>query len=365
MTSQTQPELSATSIIPLIENGTYPREVLLTIARGFLPLPQEDLIAVLAYLIGYSDPEVSALAGTSLSEIPSRIVVAFAGNDRVPAEHLRFLLNVSADPIVLQGLIRNRSVTDSDIANLARRAEPVVQEVVVINQIRILREPKILDALLENPHLSPDVRRRALEVREEFFEKKARIQEQQAEQDAADAAERDNLSFEAIADLLARAEAEEAPDLPPPTLNEVEAKDRNAHSLYSQLQFMTVGEKVQLAFKGDKMVRMFLVRERNRIIAQAAIRNPRMNEGEVEQIAGMRNVDEEVLRIIGSKRDWTAKPAVALALSKNPKAPIGVVLPLINRLSLRDLKALKDDKGVSEVVRSVARRAFLARSQKS
>jgi len=361
MTSHAQPELSAASIIPLIEAGTYQREVLLTIARGFLPLPQEDLIAVLAYLAAVSDPEVTALARTSLADIPSRIVVAFAGNDRIPHEHLQFLLRVSADPIVLQGLIRNRSVSDADIVDLARRAEAGVQEVVVINQIRILREPQILDALLENPNLTPDVRRRALEVREEFFEKKVRI----AEQQAAAEAEREDLSFDAIADLLERAEQEVAPDVAPPALNEVEAKDHNSRSLWSQLQFMTVAEKVQLAFKGDKMIRMFLVRERNRLVAQAAMRNPRMNETEVEQVAGMRNVDEEVLRIIGMKRDWAAKYPIAAALSKNPKTPVGVVLPLINRLTLRDLKGLKDDKGVSDVVRSMAKRLYLARSQKS
>ncbi|MGZ8854275.1 MAG: hypothetical protein ACXW2X_12845, partial [Thermoanaerobaculia bacterium] len=287
------------------------------------------------------------------------------GNERLPKEHLRFLLHVTADPAVLQALIRNRAVSDADIAELARRAEPGVQEVIVINQIRILREPGILDALLENPHLSPDVRRRALEVREEFFEKKVRIQEQQAAAEAAAEAEREDLSFDAIADLLDRAEKEPGADVTPPALNELELKDHNSRSLWSQLQFMTISEKVQLAFKGDKMVRMFLVRERNRLVAQAAMRNPRMNESEVEQVAGMRNVDEEVLRIIGMKRDWAAKYPIAVALSKNPKTPVGVVLPLINRLTLRDLKGLKDDKGVSEVVRSMAKRLFMARSQKS
>jgi hypothetical protein len=49
-----------------------------------------------------------------------------------------------------------------------------VQEVIVINQARIIRAPQILDALLENPALTPDTRRRALETREEFFDKKAR-----------------------------------------------------------------------------------------------------------------------------------------------------------------------------------------------
>jgi hypothetical protein len=79
----------------------------------------------------------------------------------------------------------------------------------------------------------------------------------------------------------------------------------------------------------------------------------------------MRNVEEEVLRLVGMRRDWIAKYAIILALCRNPKAPVGVVLPLVNRLTLRDLKGLKDDKGVPEVIRSTARRAFMARDKKS
>src|SRR4051812_12874118 len=219
MTSEIQPQLTASSIIPAIASGSYPREALLTIAKGFLPLSQEDLIAVLAYLAGEPDAELNALARASLIEIPSRIVVAFAANDRVPGDHLRYLLLASTDPIVLQTLIRNRAVTDSDIADLALRAEPGVQEVIVINQIRILREPRILDQLLENPHVTPDVRRRALEVREEFFEKKARNLERQAAADAE--AEAQALltpvdDFDGVADLLERAEKEDAEGKPQP-----------------------------------------------------------------------------------------------------------------------------------------------------
>lgn len=363
MTSSTQPELTASSIIPAIASGSYPREALVTIAKGFLPLSQEDLIAVLAYLADQPDAELNALARGSLVEIPSRIVVGFAGNDRVPPDHLRYLLRVSTDPAVLQTLIRNRSVTDADIADLALRAEPGVQEVIVINQIRILREPRILDHLLENPNVTPDVRRRALEVREEFFEKKVRIQEQQAAAEAEALLLTPVDDFDAVADLLERAQKEDAEGKPQPP-PELDVNEGSSRPIWAQLQFMTVGEKVQLAFKGDKGVRLALVKERNKLIASAAMRNPRMSESEVEQIAGMRNVDEEVLRIIGMKRDWTAKYPIAMALAKNPKAPVGVVLPLINRLTLRDLKGLKDDKGVSEVVRSTARRLFAARSQK-
>jgi hypothetical protein len=128
---------------------------------------------------------------------------------------------------------------------------------------------------------------------------------------------------------------------------------------------MTVAQKVMLAFRGDKMVRMLLVRDRNKLVCSAVMRNARMTENEAEMIGGMRNVDDEVLRILSTKRDWMAKYPIMLALCKNPKAPIGIVLPLINRLALRDLKFLRDDRGVAEVVRSTAKRIYLARTQKS
>jgi hypothetical protein len=113
----------------------------------------------------------------------------------------------------------------------------------------------------------------------------------------------------------------------------------------------------------DELRRSILIRERNRLVATAAMRNPRISEPEVESIAGMRNVEEDVLRVIGLRRDWTSKYPIALALAKNPKVPVGVVLPLINRLTLRDLKGLKDDKGVSEAVRVNARKLYKARQK--
>ena len=78
MTTAPSGELTAATVIPLIESGTYSRDVVMTIAQGFLPLPQEDLISVLAYLSASQDGDVRAFARTSLGEIPARAVLDFA-----------------------------------------------------------------------------------------------------------------------------------------------------------------------------------------------------------------------------------------------------------------------------------------------
>lgn len=364
-------ELTADAIIASIESGEYSREVIATIARGFLPLPQEELIAVLTFVGTIDDPELSGLARTSIKEIPPRSLFDFASNEAIAPRHLLRLTQVIEDNLTLEALIRNRAVTDAAVAELALRANPAVQEVIIINQARVLRAPEILDALEANPSLSPEVRRRLLETREEFFEKRERMQRaiDEAAQADAEAAEEElgEISLDPIADLLEAAAAlDAAAEVPAPVpVTEAEKNDPKKFALWGRLQFMSVSEKVQLAFKGDKMARTLLVRERNKLICSAVIRNPRMSEQEVENIAGMRNVDDVVLRLISNRRDWMGKYPIVIALARNPKTPAGVVVPLVNRLTLRDLKMLKDDKGVSQVVREMSKKFYQARANKT
>lgn len=361
MSSSSPAELNAAAVIQLIDSGAYPREVVMTLARGFLPLPQDDLITILAHLTVYGDEEISSTARSSLVDIPTRTVAAFASNEEMNPEYLLLLTRATSDTFILQSLIRNRAVSDESVEQLAREAEAAVQDVIVINQARILRSPSILDALLENPKLTPDIRRRALEVREEFFDKVERVRELRE----AEAEEDVDIPLDAIADLLEAAENEPQPETPPPDLAPSEKGDEKAESLWTRVINMKVADKVKLAFRGDKSARTMLIRDRNRLVCSAAIRNPRITETEVEGFAASRNVDEEVLRIIGMRRDWMSKYAVMIALCRNPRAPLSVVLPLINRLTLRDLKGLKDDRGVPDVVRQSARKLFDTRAKKT
>jgi hypothetical protein len=355
-------ELTAASVIGLIESGAYPRDVVATIARGFLPLEQDDLIGVLLYLIPSDDEEIAGYAAAALGDIQPRAMLEFASNQQLAPEHLVRLLATTRDNVVIEALIRNRAVPDSAIADFARRAEPGVQEVIVINQARIIRAPEILEALLENPTLSPDVRRRALETKEEFFEKRARYEPLEEDDEAEP--EVIDVPIEPIADLLEKAVEQEDAPLSLVQLTLGEQNDPKKAALWTRLQFMTVAEKVMIAYRGDRTVRMLLVRDRNKLICSAVMRNPRMTEQEAENIASMRNVEDEVLRMLANRRDWMSKYNILLTLCRNPKTPVGVVLPFINRLTLRDLKGLKDDRGIQQVVREMTRKLYLLRTQK-
>ncbi len=124
-------------------------------------------------------------------------------------------------------------------------------------------------------------------------------------------------------------------------------------------------QKAILAIKGGREERTILIRDTNRLVALAVMKNPRMPEGEVEAIAGMRNVREEVLRTIGATREWTKNYAVALALVRNPRTPPGISTNFITRLNNKDLKFLSKDKNVPEIVRRMAKKNSDLRQQRS
>jgi len=122
---------------------------------------------------------------------------------------------------------------------------------------------------------------------------------------------------------------------------------------------MTLGQKVALAVKGNREVRNILVRENNKMLCLKVLENPRVGDSDIEGWAKSTNVPEEVLRGIANKKEWCKKHAVVKALVCNPKAPLGVTLDFVKRLSLKDLEQLAKNRNVPETLRSTARKLHM------
>lgn len=357
--SANSPEgLDASTLIARISSGEVPRDAVMLAAQGFLPIPQEELIEVLVFLSRQEDAEVVETARRSLKDLPSRIILTYARSAADP-QQLDALSRATTDGVILEAVLRNRATADTTVASMAASVAPALQEIIVINQDRIIRYGAIIDALLSNPSLAADVRRRALETREEFFEKK------QASLDAAAVAAELQLNAQQAAELEALLEeAAKFGDEIVPDFHQVAESvegDSPSESVFRRVSKMTVSQKVMLAFRGGMTERGILVRSRIRMVASAVLKSPRLTETEVENFASLRNVEDEVLRLIGMNRQWMAKYNIMLILVKNPKAPVGVVLPLINRLTLKDLKNLSGDRGVSDTIRQASRRLYIQR----
>jgi hypothetical protein len=129
----------------------------------------------------------------------------------------------------------------------------------------------------------------------------------------------------------------------------------------ARIMRMSVKDRIRFALKGTREVRMILVRDANRLVASAAINNPRITDSEVETIASLKSVHEEVLRLIGQNRAWARSYNVIHNLARNPKTPVFLSLNFLNRLHNRDLRLLAHNKNIPELVRTMAGRVLVKR----
>jgi len=123
---------------------------------------------------------------------------------------------------------------------------------------------------------------------------------------------------------------------------------------------LPVIDRIKLAMRGTREQRSQLIRDPNRLVAVAVLSSPKLNESEVEAIARMANVSEDVLRIIGGSRAWTKNYTVISALTRNPKTPPAISMTMVPRLNERDLKSLSTDRNVPEGLRIQARKMVSA-----
>jgi len=143
----------------------------------------------------------------------------------------------------------------------------------------------------------------------------------------------------------------------PPTpidLAPEEKDDKKRVTLLQKINSMTPSEKIKTALTGNMEERLLLIRDSNKLVARAVLGSPKLTDQEVENIACMKNVTEEVLRLISMSRKFMKSYAVKRQLINNPRTPIDVGLPLLNHLNERDLKGLMLNKNIAETLRSMA-----------
>jgi len=137
---------------------------------------------------------------------------------------------------------------------------------------------------------------------------------------------------------------------------EIADDEDDEKSALQRLQEMSVPQKMSRATKGTREERAILIRDPNKLISVAVLSSPKLTDSEVEAIAKMSSVSDEILRIISTNRNWMKNYVVVSALARNPKTPLPVSMNLLNRLSEKDLKVLSTNRNVPEVLRTTARR---------
>jgi hypothetical protein len=285
------------------------------------------------------------LEGWSEDEIISQLL------DRqcAPAVLKYFATEHNSAPVI-QAAVMNPALPGDLIENLALSVTAPALETILENRARILEFPGILRSIKLNPSLTPELQRLVQEIETEFFSGK---KIEYVVEKAATAGEEQNVDalpeFDFLPDDLS------LEDLP------VDAGAREA-VVQTRLAKMSFRDKLRYALFGNREIRTMLLRDSNREVAKMVLRSPKLTENEVESIAGMRGIAEEILRDIGNSNHWTKNYGVVQSLVKNPKTPPSISQRLVPRLHSNDLILLTRDRSVPDAVRHNAVRTLKQRS---
>lgn len=319
------------------------RELQQLAARGLVPLAPERLIPLQIRLTRVEDTEIVDLATETLSDIDPQLVVPTLAQTQ-DGDVLEYFVEHSEHPLVLETIIRNRHVPRSLLIRLAATLPADLQEILILRQDAIIAEPEILDTLEENPELSLVARRRLAEYREHLLPK------EEAEGSAAEAAQQEESEAtpEEVAEAIDVAHQE-------PVAGEV---DEDTGLSEGQIRTLPIAVRLQLARGSGKALRDILIRDSSAQVALAVLNHNPYSDAEIERVAKMRTVAEEVLDTIGRSKRWMRKYAIVQALVRNPRTPIPLAVSMVPRVSVRDLRILRKDRNISEAVRNRANRLF-------
>ncbi len=395
---------STNPVVQAIVSGSVPQPARLAAASGLLPLPQADLLEVLVALRESDDAEIAEAAASTLASQENEDLLTAAKAADTSLAVLGFLGTMTDSREVHEAVIQNGNTPDAAIARIAGMvSDGSLLELIAINQQRLVRKPAIIDAILGNPARSEEAERRARETKREFFEKERgarqiadelRVQGKTAAAEFFETAELITATGELrLEDAWIIAQHIEVSDadlddswLPLERYEELAPESAAEHAaavqrvieserlesgfevqperiaLIRQLMNMNARDRVKLARKGDREARTILIRDTNRIVAAAVINNPRITEHEVENIASMRTVSQEVLRLIALNRAWARSYTIIHHLCRNPRTPIPTAIGILPRIRTKDLHHISLNRNVSEAVRRQALRLAQARS---
>jgi hypothetical protein len=281
---------------------------------GFSPEDRAELLTILA---GDQDDNIKERAGNALLSVPvESFLLAMKRADASPRVIQYCAENLADKPGVADALAQNPRTPPDMLVRLAARLSAASVEALLNDAERLSRSPILAAALATNPNLS--------------LEQKRLLEEMDKDDGGLDEA--------AMREALA----------------ELEPDSQKRETLIQRLNKMRVVERMKMALTGNREERVMLIRDRNKLVQRAVLQSPKLTDQEVENFAGMSNLNEEILRTIAGNRAFIKNYAVVKKLVNNPKVPLDVTLHLLPRLNSTDIKFLTLNKNVPETLRTLS-----------
>jgi hypothetical protein len=271
---------------------------------------------------------------------------------------LRFYARaLKGSDVYLEFIALNQATSDETVAEIAASASEKIVELISQNQLRILREDRIIRAIIGNPLARPSTKDSVLDfcVRSgvmlpdlpEYVEARRRVLGEEP----------------AIAEKIVEAEANTVEKVisefgDAVIADDARVDDTQRMNMTQRVMKMSVSQKIKLASLGNKEARTLLLRDSNKLVALAAVQSPRITDGEIVMLSNSRTLNDEVMRVIVNNREWLKNYQVKCNLVNNPKCPLSVSLKLLQHLHPAEMKVVARNKNIPSTLQTQARNAL-------
>jgi hypothetical protein len=319
------------AVVRLVKEASHEEQ--LAALRGEAALSLKDLLTVYLFLFQSADrmtreAVIEALSATDSGELADLI----AAEGELHPKHLELIARVRLEDVrVIGALLKSPDITGPTLINIATHCRGPVFALFASKQRLLESAPELREALIANPRVDAETKTQLGLV--------VPIPESEADSPADDGDE--------VADAGAVAEDD------PVNL-----------SKYQQSLEMPVAEKIKMGLTGDKEWRSILIKEANKLVSAAVLKNPRITDGEVLAIAKNKSSSEELIRLITLNNEWLKNYEIKRALVMHNRTPLPKALRFMSILSEKDIKTLAKSRDVSSVLVNNARRILLAKEQK-
>ncbi len=317
--------------------------VKLAAARGALPMSGPNLVTVLFLFVHGDNEELKQESLNTFNTLPAKILLSALKQRDLHPTIIDLIARLRADDVVvIEELLRNPMTAIKTLMYLAQHGSREILDRLSYHDEALLKAPVLKKAIINNPNADKLTR-----VRMGWVEPQAKPEPPPAD------TEQDE-------DSVASDEAQEAGE-DGFSEEEVGNFEEEILSKYQQLLEMPVSEKIKMALTGDKEWRTLLIREANKMVSSAVLKNPRITEGEVLAVAKSRSSSDDLIRIILLNREWIKNYEMKKALVIHPRTPLQKAMRFMTFLTEKDIKDLAKSRNVSQAIVNNARRMLMTK----
>ncbi len=295
-----------------------------------------ELVTSLLFLIHGKDRECRIEALKTLKCIDAESLLPLVGDSDVSPRILDLIAKVRVeDGQVMKPLLSNGALAVETLLHVARTASEPILSLLVDDPDLLASDAAVVAAILDNPHASEEL--------------KGLLGSSDDTPGGADTSDSSGTKED---------------DDSPGEEEALEDVDEENLSKYQMSLDLPVAEKIKLALTGDKEWRSILLKDGNKLVCGAVMKNPRITDGEVLAVAKNKSSSDELIRLITLNNDWIKNYEIKKALIIHTRTPLPKALRYMGILSEKDLKNLAKSREVSSVVVNNARRMLMAKEQK-